>query len=214
MSEKRYSLEYAEAAAKEIVELLAPAVVRIEIAGSIRRRKPDVKDIEIVCTPRLEDDPSQLFATQQHSILDARILKLHNEKSALAFPDMDRKNGERYKRLQWQRAIGVDLFVVLPPAQWGPILTIRTGPADFSHRLVTSRSLGGAMPAGIRQDKGRLVQADFALDTPEETDFFAALGLPWIPPEERSVESLERALRDPRRPAGLHTCAEPAASSP
>ena len=46
-------MKYEEALkiAEEVKALLAPHCLRIEIAGSIRRKKPEVKDIEIVAYP-------------------------------------------------------------------------------------------------------------------------------------------------------------------
>jgi len=50
--------------------------------------------------------------------------------------------GERYKKFTLlckdgsQSPYHVDLFVVKPPAQWGAILTIRTGPNDFNKVLM------------------------------------------------------------------------------
>ncbi len=38
--------------AEKTKELLAPYCERIEIAGSIRRKKPEVKDIELVAIPK------------------------------------------------------------------------------------------------------------------------------------------------------------------
>ena len=38
--------------ADRIVEILAPHCDRIEIAGSIRRQKPTIGDIEVVCIPK------------------------------------------------------------------------------------------------------------------------------------------------------------------
>ena len=46
-----YSLESATQTANRVVELLAPHCERIHIAGSIRRKKETVKDIEVVCQP-------------------------------------------------------------------------------------------------------------------------------------------------------------------
>ena len=71
-------------------------------------------------------------------------------------------------------------------------MTIRTGPADFSHRLVTSTRFGGLMPAWLKVHDGHLweVQAGdsswwLPVETPTEESFFEALGVAWIPPEER-----------------------------
>jgi len=113
----------------------------------------------------------------------------------------------------------VDLFQVIAPVQWGVIYAIRTGPGDVNHRLVTSRALGGACPldrkvAGGRvwdltaytmiervnvtrmaatkfiQLVGRSIPGVPMIPTPEEEDFFAALGVPCWPPEQRTVHRL------------------------
>lgn len=49
-------LQKAEKWAKRVVEILAPHCERIEIAGSIRRKKSEIADIEIVCIPKRESD--------------------------------------------------------------------------------------------------------------------------------------------------------------
>ncbi|HEX2516441.1 MAG TPA: hypothetical protein VH257_17170, partial [Chloroflexota bacterium] len=76
----------------------------------------------------------------------------------------------------------LDLFAVTGPAQWGVILTVRTGPGAFSTRLVTARRYGGGMPEGFRVRDGALWDGERLVATPEEADLFAALGLPWLPP--------------------------------
>lgn len=50
-------MEYTKAyeIAIRVKELLTPHCERIEIAGSIRRKKPEVKDIEIVAIPKPYD---------------------------------------------------------------------------------------------------------------------------------------------------------------
>jgi hypothetical protein len=53
--------------ADSLVEAMAPFCERIEIAGSVRRKKPVVKDIEICVIPRRESraDVSNLFAPEK-----------------------------------------------------------------------------------------------------------------------------------------------------
>ena len=82
--------------------------------------------------------------------------------------------------------MALDLFVVKPPATWGVIMLLRTGPADYSHRFVKLRMDGGAMPFGWRVADGQLWRGSTPLSTPEEADVYAALDLPWIAPEERA----------------------------
>ena len=58
---------------------------------------------------------------------------------------------------------------------------IRTGPADFSARLVTM-----AKVHGYRCTDGHLVDEDGATkDTPDEESFIGACGFPVLPPEYR-----------------------------
>lgn len=195
----RIPLAQAEEYAAEIVGLLAPACSRIEIAGSIRRRRPDVGDIEIVCIPTLipvidQDLFSAPIQGEPVNLLDSRCLKLIGDGTLDLRPDKNGRsaNGSRYKRLLY-RDFGLDLFIVLPPAQWGVLFTIRTGSAEFSHRLVTDKRQGGLMPPWYKVKDGCLVRVpapppDLGADsvnTPTEESFFAAIGLSWIPPEER-----------------------------
>ena len=120
--------------------------------------------------------------------------------SGLRWNLRNRANGPRYKRLIWIGRSGplermpVDLFCVLPPASWGALLAIRTGPAEFGRGLVTKRSQGGAMPDELQQREGALWGPLGKIETPEEEDYFAALGLSYWPPEERSAELLEEYL--------------------
>jgi DNA polymerase/3'-5' exonuclease PolX len=105
--------------------------------------------------------------------------------------------GSRYKRLT-VHGVAVDLFSVLPPASWGVIFAIRTGPEAFSRRLVTQRRKRGLLPDHLRVERGTIVfdegpqsvipgartMAD-GIVVREERDVFALCGLDWIEPEER-----------------------------
>ena len=50
--EEGMTLAYAQQMAEALVELLAPACERIEIANSVRRGKARPSDVEIVAIPR------------------------------------------------------------------------------------------------------------------------------------------------------------------
>lgn len=169
---------YAEAlgVAQELVRRLQPAVQRIEIAGSLRRQKTEVGDIEIVCIPRFEWE-TDLFGNQigpPVNLVDAALSEMAVLRS---------KNGPAFKQFGFQ-GLPVDLFLVTS-LTWGVQLAIRTGAADFSHWLVTARILGGALPDNMRVYEGRLWRGGEARQTPEERDVFAELGLAWIAPQER-----------------------------
>lgn len=229
----RRPLAEADVVAQEIVAWLARSCERIEVAGSVRRRKPEVADIEIICVPKVETTMIDLFgqATDTRNLLDDAIsdgmvasvashmdgiwagLNPRLMRDALRLR-LDKNGGSacgmRYKRLllgEWP----LDLFSVINPAQWGVILALRTGPAEFSRRLVTPESQGGLLPDHMRVRDGALWLAEAVLiagrdqtpaeyfagqamlqddkprvmETPEESDFFRAIGVEMLPPEER-----------------------------
>jgi DNA polymerase/3'-5' exonuclease PolX len=160
--------------AERLVEALRPWCDRIEIAGSLRRERPQVGDIEIVAIPRRLKD---LFG---HPIGGLTMLDSFLDDRGVTFA----KRGERYQQFVYGR-FTVDLF--LPTAEtWGSVFAIRTGGWEFSRWLVTSVAAGGAAPEGVVFRDGRLLAHGRLLATPEEADVFAALGLAWVPPMERT----------------------------
>ncbi len=170
-------MPYAEALvlAEQIVEKLAPGVERIAIAGSLRRHKLDIGDIELVAIPkqmRELDMFGGLIATG--SALDVILAEQ---------PWRAIKNGQCYKQFDIEPCM-LDLFIATPE-KWGCVFTIRTGSAEFSHRLVTKKRLGGLCPAYMSFNDGRLWNNGIVQPTPEEADVFRLLGIDWIAPEKR-----------------------------
>ena len=75
--------------------------------------------------------------------------------------------------------VKLDLFLTTPE-NWGVIYLIRTGPAAYSTRLVNEHSTGHYFSGGkLINPHGR------AVPTPDEQSVYAALGLPFVQPEER-----------------------------
>lgn len=169
----------ARAIAENVIERLRPSCERIEIAGSIRRRKPEVKDIELVAIPKVFEE-RDLFGELLNSISMLDKVEWGRYDTVI-------KNGSRYKQIVIDARINLDLFIVLPPAQWGVIFAIRTGPADYSRWLVTQQRYGGAMPAGYFVQEGQLWGPHGIIPTPEESDFFAEIGLICPLPWDRSM---------------------------
>jgi DNA polymerase (family 10) len=164
--------------AQELVDLLSDGCARLEIAGSLRRRRPEVGDIELVAIPRVQEE-TDLFGQVVHvrSALDELL-------TAIGVQVFATKSGPRFKQFPW-RGMMVDLFVQLDPATWGVNFTIRTGSADFAKWLVTWQVNGGALPNDMYVRDARIWQRGIVLSTPEEADVFRLIGLAWIPPEER-----------------------------
>lgn len=196
----------AERVAGALVDELAPACERVEIAGSIRRRTPVVGDIELVLVPRLEMRPVEgqvsMFADAERpwplplDVLaqleaEGRVQAIKPGTSEVV-PWSLRPDG-RYWRLLLPRAgVRADLFVTSPD-RWGVIFTIRTGSWRFSKALVerwTEISKG-------HSEEGLLTWPDGRVEpTPEEEDVFRACRLAWVPPEERvDGDAVRKAAR-------------------
>ncbi|MBE3038289.1 MAG: hypothetical protein IMZ62_05710, partial [Chloroflexi bacterium] len=149
----------------------APYCKRIEIAGSIRRGKPEVGDIEIVALP-----------DGNFEVLDIEIVL----PGLLPGADFI-KNGSRYKQIALPDGINLDLFLVRPPAEWGVIFLLRTGPADFSRKAVTPKSKGGLLPSNCRVRDGQVWRNDIDIPMDEEEDFLKLIGLSGLAPEKRKA---------------------------
>lgn len=179
---KRHPLLAARRLAECLRAELAPACERIEIAGSIRRGVPEVKDVELVAIPKtrrdllgvMVDEPTGLCLRVDELIAEGRFA-----------PREPRRMGRKFKALVAVRTgIPLDLFAVLPPASWGAIFAIRTGPADYSRRLVTeARRRGRPCVDGrlVERVDGELID----VLTPKERDFILACGLSYEEPEAR-----------------------------
>lgn len=197
----RHPIGIAERAAHDLRDLLAPACERIEVAGSIRRRRPEVKDLELVAVPRIETEEAGLWGEPTEvDRLNERVASLVTDDTGLEYrrveihradgsTDWQYRNGPSYKALSWQ-GLPVDLFVVQKPADWGVLFTIRTGPADWSQRLVTD-----CQRWFMRVEGGRLLHHGEHVPCPEERDFLAAIGQPWVEPSERSAERVRLGRR-------------------
>lgn len=159
------NLQEALPIAERVRAELEPYCWRCEIAGSIRRRCPEVNDIEIVCIPKPYE--TGLFASGI-----ARVVR-----------NWRKIRGElpcRYTRRRLPEGIELDLFFARQD-NWGLIFAIRTGSARFTERLACRW-----VQRGCHSRDGMLHDAeDVPVPIREEEDLFAYLGLAWIPPEER-----------------------------
>lgn len=168
--------------AHELMADLAPVCERANIAGSVRRGKEVVKDLEIVAMPVLGRDLFGQVTLEAPNGLDevlGRLVRAGRLERAA-------KNGPRYKQfIVPPLGIKLDLFLVLPPAEYGVQLVIRTGPAAFSRRFVTRRAWGGLLPSHLKVHAGAIWDDGRALPLPDEASVFELLGIEWIEPENR-----------------------------
>ncbi len=155
------ALPLARALVAQLEEKLKPE--KIAFAGSVRRMKETVKDIDILVVSRKPKEVMDFFA----SLPDIRqILGKGETKSSALF-------GE--EQLQ------VDLRVV-PRESFGAALQYFTGSKEHNVKL-----RGLAQKKGLTINEYGVVREkdDKRIAGEEEEDVYKAVGLPWIPPEIR-----------------------------
>ncbi len=135
---------------------------KIALAGSIRRFKETVKDIDILCTSASPDKVMKLF------------VKLPNVKDVIA-------HGPTKSSVTLEEGIQVDLRVVDAKA-FGSALAYFTGSKSHNIRL---REM--AMKKGLKLNEYGVFREkdEKRLGGEKETDIYDILGLPCIPPELR-----------------------------
>lgn len=181
----------AQSFADEVLSLLRPGCKRIEVAGSIRRGAEVVGDIEVVAEPKIvweKDDTSLWGEMKDRDLLEESI------EHAIRVGALERESGAgRYEKLRHvESGLQVDAFVVRPPAQWGLIMLLRTGPARFSQEFVTEvRRRGmhvarGAVHDGPGHDDPNRCRCE-VIETPDEADVFRVTGIADVPPAFRNV---------------------------
>lgn len=133
MSDKvKYPRADAIAVARELVGLLQPCCSRLLVAGSLRRRKAEVGDVELLYIPNQVTgaDPNDLFARPiQHNAVDlalGRLLdkgRMYRRLNKLGRPAWGPEN-----KLAVHSASGipVDLFAA-HPTNWWNLTVCRTG---------------------------------------------------------------------------------------
>jgi DNA polymerase/3'-5' exonuclease PolX len=163
------ALRLAEAAR----EALAPHCDRISIAGSIRRQRPEVKDIELVCIPR--HVPGGLFGDVR--AVDPEFCTVVNQ-----WPTVKGTSTGKYTQRVLPGGMILDLFMA-DADNWGLILALRTGSAGFSHHVLARTWVR----QGYASVGGRLQRCGQVIPIREEADLFALLRLSWVESSAREV---------------------------
>ena len=147
-------------------------VHRIEPAGSLRRRKPTIGDVDMLAAV---DDPAAIIAALDALPEVDKVVSAGVDKSSILLRDGPR----------------VDLMVC-PPDAWGTHLVHFTGNKDHNIAL-----RGMALDRGWSlSEKGfKVIETGELLLDAEEADVYERLGMPWIAPELRKGDGeIEAAL--------------------
>ncbi|MBA7700937.1 hypothetical protein ES703_109663 [subsurface metagenome] len=154
-------LERAQKIAEGVVGGLAQYCERerIEVVGSIRRKRPQVNDIDLVLVPRDRD------------ALDHRLMQLGKLKMS----------GLKIARIQMEE-ITLDVYYATPET-WATLLLIRTGSKENNIRLATLAKKKAwhlaASGDGLFNERGQRIAGD------TEESIYEALGLRYEEPWER-----------------------------
>ncbi|MEM4409519.1 MAG: DNA polymerase/3'-5' exonuclease PolX [Candidatus Caldarchaeum sp.] len=170
---ERIPLGIALPIAEDIVEAIEdiPGVSKIAIAGSIRRRKETIKDIDILTVS--EDG--------------ARVIKRF---TTLPFVKDVLLAGDTKASIITKNGIQVDLRVV-DGDSWGGALQYFTGSMAHNVKLRTI-----AIKKGYNLSEYGIFRGDEKVTGASEEGIYACLGLEWIPPELREDRGeIEAALK-------------------
>ncbi len=165
--DKKYPYAETFVIATAVLEQLKPHCIRAEIAGSLRRKKPMVGDIEIVAIPKP-------YLT---GMFENGIASVVNK--------WEKVRGElpcKYTQRILQEGIALDLFFA-EEGNWGNIFAIRTGSADYSYKVLAS----AWAEQGYKSDGGYLFKDGKRYEMKEEKDLFDLLNLRYVEPEKRNV---------------------------
>jgi DNA polymerase (family 10) len=165
-SQERIPLKKAEKTANSIVSQLKPMkeVLQISAAGSLRRKRESVRDIDILVSSK-----------QPEKVIDT-FTKLKEVEKVLA-------KGPTKATVNLKSGVQVDLRV-LPPESWGAGLFYFTGSKTYN---IEMRKI--AIKKGYKLSEYGLFdrQSGKMLAGKTEEEICKKLGVKWIRPEEREI---------------------------
>jgi DNA polymerase/3'-5' exonuclease PolX len=185
----RRTLPEAVAAADAVRDLIPrDAWAKWEVAGSVRRGRRFVGDIDHVIMPRFVHAPirGQLFSddTQLQNavwlavdeLLEAGVIEKarYGESQRACW-------GEKHRGLVHDGWVN-ELYLA-DDKNWGAQLAIRTGPQGFSQRIMDS--INSARVYVQRDGYLRRRYSGVVIPAPTERDYLRLAGMKWVDPEDR-----------------------------
>ena len=159
---QRVSISDARAAAEAIVEDLQKLkeVGQVAVAGSCRRRKETCGDLDILATCSDSGPPMDCLAA--HPLVESVL-----------------QRGETKQRVRLKTGMELDLRVV-PEESFGAAMQYFTGSKE--HNVVVRQR---ARDLGLKLNEYGVFRDDVQVAGRTEEEVYAAIGLPWFPPELR-----------------------------
>lgn len=158
----RYYLADMKPAVDAIVESLAalPTVTQVSPAGSFRRRRDTVGDLDVLATST--NSAAAMDALAAHPLVEKVLAR-----------------GDTKQRVRLRNGIEMDLRVV-PDESYGAAMQYFTGSKE--HNIVVRRR---AQERGLKLNEYGVYRGEEYVAGRTEEDVYATVDLPWIPPELR-----------------------------
>ena len=164
---KRYPYAEAYKVALEVLEQLKPHCERIAIAGSVRRKKADCGDVEILA----------IVKPYEVGLFESGIATVVNK-----WKCVKGKLPCKYTQRILPSGMKLDLFTATAE-NWGLAFALRTGSAEFSSRVLAC----GWVREGFKSEGGYLFRDGERYEVHEEKDLFKLIGVPYVEPESRNL---------------------------
>jgi DNA polymerase (family 10) len=163
-----------EPLAFKILQAVEPFGEKVQIAGSIRRRKGRINDVDLVIQPKPECAAWLNIIKQIRSEFDA-VTEKQGEKLAVMYIPFSSKQGQGYVQVDLYRATR---------ATFGILLLVRTGSKEHNVHLCNV-----ALAKGMRllYSLGLVDKDCKVIAGKTEEEVFEALGLPFVVPQDREV---------------------------
>ncbi len=176
----RHLFHRAEAAAVPLFEAVKnhPKVIRAELAGSLRRKKETIKDIDIVASA----NPADVEEIMAFFVSQADVEAVTGQ-------------GSTKSSVVLKQGIGADLRL-MPDDKFAYILHHFTGSAEHN---TTMRSLAKKKNMKV-SEHGIFKNENELIPCKTEEDIFASLGLKYVPPELREDTGEIDAAADDKIP--------------
>lgn len=199
--ERKFELEHARRIVGELADLIRDVCDRLEVGGSIRRGRPTVKDAELIAISK-HGRASELWDWIENLVRIGTVEKaIYTDKNGKQSP----RWGQKYRGILFQE-IKVEIFLATE-TNWGFQKALRTGPGDANtyimSYLIQQRARlrfidgdGWYSPGGLwHKPKDKWLAEDkVQLNIPDEDTFFALLGMPYLPPNERTLDRYKQLL--------------------
>jgi len=172
-------LAHATHIADSIIAKLSPFCERAMKCGSIRRRKQEVSDIDIVVIPK-RDQVRDMFQNPTGWVVIPEFVAVVNQWTKV--------KGEPYGKMTSRLFEGhkVELYMA-DEDNFGAITLIRTGDSDFTHMIMKRVN-----QCGLEQRDGYLWKSGQKISTPTEQDYFRIINLPYVEPQNRDANAFKR----------------------